>query len=71
MPGTAQLTSTWAFETRSWVVSLTGAGRVGTEAWAGVLTGPRGIGPKYFSVSSRALAGVMSPARTRTALFGP
>ena len=60
MPGTAQLTSTWAFETRSWVVSLSGADRVGTGAWAGLFTGPLAIGPKYLSVSSRALAGVMS-----------
>ena len=35
------------------------------------VTGPAGIGPKYFSISVRASAGVMSPASATTALFGP
>ena len=37
----------------------------------GLLTGPRGIAPKYFSTSGRASAASMSPASTSTALLGP
>ena len=48
-----------------------GAGSVGTAAWATLLTGPRGIDPKYFSTSGRAVAASMSPASTSTALLGP
>jgi len=40
-------------------------------AAAGVFTGPDLMAPKYFSTSGRASAGVISPARTSTALFGP
>ena len=44
---------------------------VGTVAIAGWLTGPAGIGPKYFSTSALTLAGWTSPATTSTALLGP
>ncbi|MNL41078.1 hypothetical protein D3C87_1634700 [compost metagenome] len=70
-PGTAQVRLIWVWATRSRSTSSTGAARVGTGAAAGVLAGPRAMAPKYFWVSSRALASSMSPDRTRTALFGP
>ena len=57
--------------TRSFITSTTGAGRVGTDAAAGLFTGPRGMSPKCFSTSGRASAAETSPAITSTALFGP
>ena len=57
--------------TRSFIVSLTGAGSVGIGAAGTTLSGPRAIPPKYFSTSGRAVATSMSPASTSTALLGP
>ncbi|MNQ96303.1 hypothetical protein D3C85_1119000 [compost metagenome] len=70
-PGVVQVRLMRVWATRSCSTCSTGAARVGIGAAAGVLTGPRAMAPKYFWVSSRALASSMSPDRTRTALFGP
>ena len=71
MPGTAQLRVSRVLATRSCMVLTMGADRVGTSACAGVFTGPRGMAPKYFCISGRAVASSMSPDSTTMALFGP
>src|SRR5512138_60745 len=48
-----------------------GAARVGTSAAAGLLTGPLGMGPKYFCISVLASATLMSPDSETIALLGP
>ena len=60
----------WVAATRSFMTMVRAAAG-GTAAAAGTFTGPRLMGPKYFSTSGRASAALMSPASTSTALLGP
>ena len=70
-PGTGQCSETRGVGTLSYRVSRRSVVQRGTGASRRFTSGPRLIGPKYFSTSGLAVAASISPASTSTALLGP